>query len=260
MHSKINGLSVHCSGDSKNPAIVFLHGFPFDSGIWNKQVDALQADYFCITYDIRGLGSSEPGDGQYTIELFVDDLIDVLNSLNVYTAALCTLSMGGYIALRALEREYIRFNKLILCDTRADTDDNNGKIKRATACKKIAAGGTAKYVADFLPNCVAEKFLNNAVAEYNEMVTRFSNANPTGLKGCQIAMMGRNDLTGFLPRIEIPTLVLCGEYDTFSPPALMQNMAAKIPGSSFYIVPEAGHMAPLENPGFVNPLIAGFLS
>lgn len=260
MHSIVNGLQVSCAGDSKNPAIVFLHGFPFDGGMWQKQTAYLSATHFCISYDIRGLGASEVGDGQYTIEGFVDDLIAVLNTLNVYTASLCALSMGGYIVLRAVQREHIRFNKLILCDTRADADANAGKLKRAATIKSIGEIGAAKFVAEFLPGCVSESFRTNAADEFAALVEKYSHSSPVGLRGCQLAMLGRTDLTDFLPDIDLPTLVLCGEQDTFSPPAVMQAMAQAIPGSVFHLVPGAGHMAPLENAEFVNPVIGRFLN
>lgn len=260
MHSIVNGLHVYCAGDSKNPAIVFLHGFPFDAGMWHKQVSHLCSTHFCISYDIRGLGKSEVGDGQYTIEGFVDDLIAVLNTLNVYTASLCALSMGGYIALRAVQREHIRFNKLILCDTRADADANAGKLKRAATIKRIAEIGSAKFVAEFLPTCVSEAFRTTATAEYEGMVAKYGQSSTIGLRGCQLAMMGRTDCTDFLAEIDLPTLVLCGEHDSFSPPALMQSMAQGLAGSQFHLVPGAGHMAPLENADFVNPIISGFLN
>ena len=260
MNTSINGLQVYSAGDPENNAIIFIHGFPFDASTWQKQVEALKDNFFCITYDARGLGASEVGDGQFTMEMFVDDLVSVLNSQNVVKAALCGLSMGGYIALRAVEREGGRFTKLILCDTRADADDNAGKLKRSANVKKINEVGAAKFVEDFLPICVADSFRENNAAEFDALVKRFSATSAAGLKGCQIMMMSRNDMTGLLPKIEVPVLVVCGEKDAFSPPAIMKSMAEQISGSRFVVVPEAGHLSPIENPEFVNREIRAFLS
>jgi pimeloyl-ACP methyl ester carboxylesterase len=62
-----------------------------------------------------------------------------------------------------------------------------------------------------------------------------------------------------LPRIKLPTLVLCGSFDALTPPVVMRHLAERIPGSEFAIIPRAGHMTPLENPDSVNDLILGFL-
>ncbi len=260
MNNRINGLQVYRAGKPENEAIVFIHGFPFDASTWSKQVAALQDDYFCITYDVRGLGASEVGTGQFTMEMFVDDLVSALDSLHIEKAALCGLSMGGYVALRAVERERTRFTKLILCDTRADADDNAGKLKRSANVRKIDDYGVAKFVEDFLPGSVSDVFKRDHATELDALIKRFSAANPVGVKGCQILMMGRYDMTGLLKRIDMPALVLCGEEDAFSPPAVMESMSAHITGSRFVVVPDAGHLAPIENPDFVNRAIREFLS
>jgi len=82
---------------------------------------------------------------------------------------------------------------------------------------------------------------------------------PIGVKGAIIAIMSRTDTTSFLHKINIPTLVLCGSFDKLTPPTVMRAMSEKIPGSEFAIIPQAGHMTPLENPECVNDLIEGFL-
>ena len=79
MKQSINGLSVNTFGDSSNQSIIFVHGFPYDHTMWQNQIDALKEKYFCVAYDVRGLGESEIGDGQYMLEFFVDDLFNIIN-------------------------------------------------------------------------------------------------------------------------------------------------------------------------------------
>ena len=78
--------------------------------MWEKQLNALSNDFYCVTYDIRGLGSSPVGDGQFTLEMFVDDLVGVVDELKLNKPVLCGLSMGGYIALRTIERNEEKFD------------------------------------------------------------------------------------------------------------------------------------------------------
>ena len=97
--------------------------------MWNSQRDVLKKNFHVIAYDIRGHGKSDVGDGQYTIELFVDDLIELLNYLKIDKTILCGFSVGGYIALRAIERNPEWFISLILCDTKSEIDTNEAKLQ-----------------------------------------------------------------------------------------------------------------------------------
>ncbi|MEK9137005.1 MAG: alpha/beta hydrolase, partial [Bacteroidota bacterium] len=84
--------------------VVFLHGFPFSHEMWKPQLAHVGKRYRAIAYDIRGHGHSYIGDGQYTIEGHVDDLIGLLDHMRIDKPVIVGLSMGGYIALRAMER------------------------------------------------------------------------------------------------------------------------------------------------------------
>lgn len=259
MKTEINGLSVFLAGDNKNQAIIFIHGFPYDHTMWDAQVKALSDKYFCVTYDIRGLGESYVGDGQYTMEAFVWDLYSIIDKLNLEQPVICGLSMGGYIALRAVEKEQKKFSALILLDTRSESDDNAGKLKRANAINKINVDGLDAYVESFVPLCFSKKTIENNSGMFTSTLSKCKSNNPLGVKGCQIAMLSRTDTTLSLKKIKIPTLVLVGRYDALTPPEVMKKLAKKIKTSKFNIVPKSGHMTPLENPEHVNKKIIKFL-
>ncbi len=259
MNIKKNGISIFIEGDKKMTPILFIHGFPFDHNMWNQQLSKFSSDYLCITYDIRGLGDSSPGDGQYTIESFVDDLEMVMNEMNINKAVLCGFSMGGYISLRAVERMESRFGGLILCDTKASADSNEGKINRALGLKKINTEGTEKYVQDFIPNCFCEYSLENRKELVHEHIKRSEYFSSIGIKGCLLAMAGRTDTSGYLSKIVIPVLILCGEEDNLTTPDVMMGMADLIHNAEFQTIARAGHLSPGENPDEVNKHISGFL-
>ncbi len=127
---KINGIAVFETGDKDRKPVVLVHGFPFSHSMWDPQVQALSKTFRVIAYDVRGHGASDAADGPASIDLFVDDLIGILDSLRLDRVAICGLSMGGYIALRAAERHPDRFSALILCDTKSTADTEEGKKKR----------------------------------------------------------------------------------------------------------------------------------
>lgn len=259
MKKLINGLSVFFEGSSNNKSIIFIHGFPYDHTMWKAQIDELSKNYFCVAYDIRGLGESPAGDGQFTMEQFVDDLEIVVNELKLDKPVICGLSMGGYIALRALERMQDKFTAAILCDTRSEADNNEGKLKRAAAIKRINLEGLTPFTYDFIRNCFADEFKNNKQAELKKIIEKSSEFNSIGVKGCLLAMLSRTDTTQSLGNIKIPTLVICGEKDSLTPPSVMKEMFHKIPNAEYVEIKNSGHMSPIENPEEVNKAITQFL-
>jgi pimeloyl-ACP methyl ester carboxylesterase len=202
MESNRTDLSIFTEGDPKLKPIVFIHGFPYDHTMWDKQVDELKSHYFCVRYDIRGLGQSIIGDGQYTIESFVDDLETIVAELELDKPILCGLSMGGYISLRAVERNEENYSGLILCDTRSSADNDEGKIKRADNIKKINVHGVKQFVSDFVPMCFSVKSITDSNEEYTRVLNKSLNSNVIGVKGCLLAMAGRTDTTSYLSKIK----------------------------------------------------------
>ena len=259
MNTIKNNLAVFQTGNENNQSVIFVHGFPFDHKMWGLQVDYFKKDYHCITYDISGLGESPAGDGQYTMEGFVDDLFNVVESLKLNKPVLCGLSMGGYIALRAIERNEEKIKALILCDTKSEADNNVGKINRAKGIREINDVGAGKFAENFVQKCFADKFIEKNKSEYDEVLNRAKKSLPLGLKGCLLAMAGRTDTTEYLSMIKTPVLVLCGEEDELTTPSVMKAMAGKITNSEFHIVPGAGHVSAIENPQFFNHTVQKFL-
>ena len=260
MKKIINDLSVYISGNNESKTILFVHGFPFDHTMWQIQIDEFSKDYNCVSYDIRGLGESPAGDGQFTMESFVDDLETILDELKLNRPILCGLSMGGYISLRAVERIQEKFSAAILCDTRSEADNNEGKLKRAAGIKRINKEGLALFAKDFITNCFGDVFKQNKKDDLQKIIEKSSRFNPAGVKGSLLAMLSRSDTTASLGKINIPTLLICGEEDALTPPSIMKDMFHKINNAEFVEIPKAGHMTPIENPLLVNKSIRDFLT
>lgn len=156
MKTLIDNLSVYTKGNPSNPAIVFIHGFPFDHTLWDTIIEQLHQTYYCISYDLRGLGNSEVGHGQYTMESYVDDLEQIIVQLNLTHVILCGFSMGGYIALRASQR-LNNINALILANTTTSSDSDEAKLKRANAIQKITQEGLNPFLENFFMCCIFQK-------------------------------------------------------------------------------------------------------
>lgn len=262
MKEKINGILVNYEqcGDNSLPALVLVHGFPFGLEMWRPQLEMLSSRFRVIAYDVRGFGGSECGDGQYTLEFFVDDLVGLLDHLNIEKAAVCGLSMGGYIALRAYERNPEYFSALILADTRAEADSNEAKLKRAAAIRAVKADGPARYAEGFIKSVFAGETLSKRADLVESAKQLIASNSAQGIAGALLAMASRNDLTHVLGLIGVPVLILVGESDSLTPPELARALQEKIPNATLEVVPQAGHLSSLENPAAFNSSVAAFLS
>lgn len=258
MKKTVNGLSLFIEGESKNRAMIFIHGFPFDHSAWQAQIDMFSPEYYCVAYDIRGLGDSSVGDGQFTMESFVDDLFMIMDEMSLNKPILCAHSMGGYISLRALERMEDKFSAVILLDTVSNADNNEGRLKRAAAIKRINSEGLAPFVKDFISLCYGEAYKREHQADFQKRVQKSASYNPLGVKGCLLAMLSRNDTTQYLSSITIPSLLICGEDDALTPPQKMKEMSQQMKNAEFVLIKNSAHMSAIENPVDVNSAIKSF--
>jgi len=258
MKITLNGLTINYTerGLPQGSPVVFIHGFPFNHTMWEPQMKALPNQYRAITYDIRGHGESSVGDGQYTIEYFVDDLFSLMDHLVIDKAIVCGLSMGGYIALRAYERHPERIKALVLCDTKSEPDSNEAKLKRSSVAKSVKTSGTGPFADEFAGSIFAPQTFQSH-PDIVESVKKMIRANsPIGIAGAALALGGRTDTSGVLAAIKVPTLILVGEQDKLTPPSVAESMHRQIAGSELHIIPYAAHMSNLENaPAFGTYLI-----
>ncbi|HTY39038.1 MAG TPA: alpha/beta fold hydrolase [Bacteroidota bacterium] len=258
MKIKLNDTTINYTerGLPQGIPVVFIHGFPFNHTMWEPQMKALPNHFRAITYDIRGHGESDVGDGQYTIEFFVDDLLSLLNHLVIDRVILCGLSMGGYIALRAYERFPERIKALVLCDTKGEADTNEAKLKRSDAVRTVKSAGTAKYADEFAAAVFAPQTFQSHPAVVETVKKMIRSNPPIGIAGAALALGCRTDTTGVFAKVNVPTLILVGEQDKLTPPSVAESMQRQIAGSELHIIPYAAHMSNLENaPAFDTYLI-----
>lgn len=253
-------VSYNDEGPKEAPVIIFIHGFPLNKSLWDKQLNSLKDDYRVIAYDIRGHGNSGLGVIDFSIDLFVNDLLSFMDALKIEKTIICGLSMGGYIALNAIENHPERFTALILCDTNCIADSSEAKEKRMNAIISIKENGVEKLAEDLIPNLFApESFKTNTeeIAAVKEMIITTSKQS---LYYSLQALANRKETCNKLTEIKVPTLILVGEEDKITPIEASRAMKMKIKGAKFYIIPQAGHLSNLENPYEVNYQINKFIS
>lgn len=249
-------LSVDVRGDG--PALLLVHGFPLDRSIWKHQVATLSG-WRRIAPDLRGLGASDaPGDG-YSMASYADDLVKLLDRLRVRQAVIAGISMGGYVAFEVLRRYRERVAGLILCDTKAEADTADGRKARDDMAGLAESKGAVAVAERMLPSLLGrttQQTQPQLVQQVKDMIGRASVA---GIAGALRAMRDRPDSTPLLPTIDVPTLVVVGQEDELTPPAVAKAMTAAIPSAAMTTIAGAGHVTPLEAPTAVSRVVAEFL-
>lgn len=238
--------------------ILFVHGFPLDHEQWGHQVARLRA-WRCIAPDLRGVRSDDATLGGFSMGVYADDLIGILDAAGVGRAVCCGFSMGGYVLFELLRRHPERVGGLVLCDTKTEPDTPEGRAGRdetARVAEREGAGAVAERLMPRLLGPTTRARRPEVVEAVRAMASRLPVA---GLVGALRAMRDRPDSTPLLPEIGVPTLVVCGSEDEISPPAGMRAMAQQIARAKYVEVPEAGHLTTLERPDIVSGALEEFL-
>jgi 3-oxoadipate enol-lactonase len=257
---EIAGNKFHVIHEGDGSPLVFLHGFPLSHVMWKHQRAEFKSTHQVIIPDLRGFGKSTAATDVASLDDFADDVAQILDRLHVsQPVILCGLSMGGYVAFRFVERHGARLRGLILCDTKAAADSPEAAQNRRAMAEKVLTDGPRIAVEALLPRLFGPDVKTQQKTLIDEIRDGILSSSSRTIAAAQRAMADRPDATPQLSQIRVPTLVLVGEHDVISPPAEMQSLAAAIPRAEFVVIPQAGHMAPLEQPAAVNAAIRKFL-
>ncbi|WP_291125166.1 alpha/beta fold hydrolase [Flavobacterium sp. UBA6031] len=256
----VNNLEVSYTdqGPDDAPVLIFIHGFPLNKSMWNKQVEVLKEDYRVIAYDIRGHGESDTGTEDFSIRLFENDLIMLMDKLKIDKASLCGLSMGGYIALNAIVYNPERFDSLVLSDTSCLADTPEAKTKRVNAINSILEKGVNNYADESVKNLFAPESFSTKETEIVSVKEMICNTKEVSICCSLLALSARKETCNKLSGIDVPVLVLVGEEDKITPPEVSKMMYENIKDSTLHVIQHAAHLSNLENPGEFNNQLQRF--
>lgn len=243
------------------PVVVLLHGFPLNRSMWWAQQTGVGSTYRLITPDLRGHGETAAPEGVYTVDDMAADVVELLDALQLTEPiVLGGLSMGGYVALALMARWPERVRGLMLMDTRATADTPEAARNRESLARQVEQSGDVMPVIEsMLPKLMASAVHEGHPERVASVLEMMQGTPARAVAGTLRGLAARPDRSALLPQIRVPTLVLVGAEDAIAPPAESRFMAEAIPGSQLVVIPEAGHLAPLENPGAVNAAILEFL-
>jgi 3-oxoadipate enol-lactonase len=259
MKTTVDGATIEYEVSGAGPVVLLLHAFPLGLFMWEPQKEALAATHRVVRFDARGFGGSPAGDGPLTMETIADDGAALLDHLGIDKAIVAGCSMGGYAALAFVRRHPRRLAGLVLQDTRAGADTPEAKASRATLAAKVLAEGASAAVEAFLPKLLGETAHRDRPDLAARLRERILATSPRGIANALHGLAARADSRQTLPTVAVPTLVVVGAEDVLTPPSEAEALAAAIPGARLEVIPGAGHLANLENPGAVNAALRAFL-
>lgn len=252
-------ITIGYDDDGKGLPVTFLHGFPHNRSLWAPQLGGLAAPCRAIALDLRGFGESTVAP-PYSMDRYADDVALLLGSLAVPASVVVGLSMGGYVALALWRRHPELVRALVLADTRAGADDDQGRANRRAlvdlAHEKGAGAVADRMIAGMVGKTTREKNPDLVEAMHRMM----SLASADGVAGALEAMSARPDSTPTLATIGVPTLVVVGEEDALTPVKEARALHAGIAGSRLEVIAGAGHVSNLERPAAFNHVLSEFLT
>jgi 3-oxoadipate enol-lactonase len=236
------------------PAVALVHSLALDGGMWEGVAAELAGRARVLAVDCRGHGASGRVPGPYTTAQFADDLAAVLDAQGWTVATIGGCSMGGCVAQDFAARHPGRVQGLVLVDTTAWYGPEASKTwaERAGIARAQGLGALAPFQAERWFGASFSAAKPEVLARWIEVFR----ANDLDCYGAACAMLGAADLRPLLAQIAAHTIVMVGEHDTATPPAMARDLAAGIAGAALRIIPGAKHLSPIEKPEAVAAAIA----
>jgi len=228
------------------PALLLFPGLLCDARLWRDQVEALSDTIRCVVADCTR---------DDTLEAMARRALDGMEG----PFALAGLSMGGYVALAMMRSAPGRVSRLCLMATSARADTPEQARRRRGVMALVARSSRFQGVAPrLLPMLLhPDRLSDTALAtEISAMADRVGQA---AFLRQQAAIVARPDSRADLPGIAVPTLLVVGDGDQLTPPDLTREIAGLIPGAALHVIPQSGHLPPMEQPAAVTALLQAWL-
>ncbi|MFV8464766.1 3-oxoadipate enol-lactonase [Flavobacterium sp. LB1P62] len=211
----------------KQHTIVFSNSLGTDLTMWDKQVELLGKEFNILRYDTRGHGKSEATEGEYSIEMLGNDVLDLLDSLKIEKVNFCGLSIGGltgqWLGIHASKR----LNKLILCNTAVKIGNKEGWNSRIEIVQK---NGLDSIVSGTQERWFTTEFVSENKGEVDSVLATFVQTPVAGYSSCCAAVRDAN-FTDEVSKILAPTLIISGTEDLVTTIKDGDFLMEKIPNS-----------------------------
>jgi len=239
----------------RGPPVVLLHGFSFDSRLWDPQFESLRRRHRVLRYDLRGFGASSVATGPYR---HMDDLHSILQSLRIERPTLVGLSLGSNVALAYALEHPDNVAALVLASPGLPGHPWTVQRPPEAAAAYAAEHGVAAGKQFWLAHSIFSSLQSQppVVAAVARMVNQYSGWHWTH---ADMQLPGP-DVRGRLGAVQPPVLVLSGEHDVAGYRQIAAVIAASVPHGQLVEIKGAGHVLNLEQPVEFNTRVSDFIS
>ncbi len=259
---KSNGINLYYEEHGSGEPLLLIMGFTVSSVGWHWNIPTFAQDFRTIAFDNRGVGRSDKPDVPYSMAMFADDTVGVLNALGVERAHIFGISMGGMIAQEFTLRYPQRVKTLTLgCTSCGGSNTVLSKDPDVlNMLGNIASVDVQQAALAMTKVAVTRWFLQkrmNILLEFNQLSAQY----PTPKHGMvqQMQAIVAHDTYERLPQITVPTLVITGKEDGLVPPENSVTLAQRIPNADLAILSNASHLFNIELPEATTETVKGFI-
>ncbi|MFB9832470.1 alpha/beta fold hydrolase [Actinoallomurus acaciae] len=246
--------------EGTGPPLVLVHGHPFDRSMWAPQVQHVgRHGRRVIVSDLRGYGRSTVVPGRTPLRTFARDIAGLLDHLGVEQIVLGGLSVGGQIVMEFHRLFPDRLRGLVLADTAPQAETDEGRRARNAMADRLLQEGMGGYAEEVLAKMVAPANIRRSPAVAEHVLGMMRGTSPDGAAAALRGRAERPDYVASLSRVRVPTLIVVGDGDEFTPIGDARLMHQIIPDSTLVIVEGAAHMPNLEAPAEFNEALSAFL-
>ncbi|MDH5278896.1 MAG: alpha/beta hydrolase [Actinomycetota bacterium] len=240
--------------------VVLLHAFPLDSAMYDSVRGPLGQVCDLVTPDFPGFGGGPIPDGEPSLNAYADAVVAGLDSQGLDRVVLGGTSMGGYTTMAVLRRHPERVSAVLLIDTKAAADAEAGRDGRLAMADTLESEDSSRPLLDVVfPKLLGTTTFGQRPEVADRVRAAVAAASPRAAAWAQRAMAARPDSFDTLRAATVPALIVVGEEDVLCPPPDAAAMAAAISGATLAVVPESGHLSPVEAPDAVVEVVSGFL-
>lgn len=250
--SDVRLVSSFADDPADAPVLVLANPIGMKMDVWDAQLPALRRRFRLLRFNARGHGGSAAPPGPYSLAELGTDVLSLLNSHGVTSAAFCGVSLGGMTGLWLAANVPERISSLVVCCTAiTPMPSRQAWLDRAALAREqgMAAIGEMAPERWFTP-----RFIAHSAAAVGRVVDMLLDCDAEGYAGCAEAIADL-DLRPALSAVKAPTLIISGSEDAAAPPWQGATTARRIPGSRLVVIRGTSHLAHYETPGPVTSAI-----
>jgi len=258
MKAKVNGIEVNYEiyGSESAPWLTFSHSLACSLRMWDGQVAEFKDRFRILVYDTRGHGGSEAPKGPYTLDMLSEDLRQLLDQLKIKKTSYVGLSMGGMIGQVVALTDPGVFDRVVLADT-GHTQTPETRKQWDERIKTAETKGMQPLVQGTLERWFTEPFRKGKPEIVKKIADLIQSTPVPGYVGCCHAISNLNT-TARLKEIKQPVLAIAGEQDAAAPGT--RYIGENVPGAKLVMIPQAAHIANIEQAEAFNRALREFLS